>query len=52
MNFERRTLSLTVAALGIAFASAALAEKETVLVYDDFTKPGNSGYRIVDYSMK
>ena len=52
MNFERRTLSLTVAALGIAFASAALAEKKTVFVYDDFTKLGNSGYTIVDYSMK
>ena len=52
MNFKRRTLSLTVAALGIAFASAAFAEKKTVLVYDDFSKPGKDGYTIVDYSMK
>jgi hypothetical protein len=52
MNFERRTFSLAVVALGITFASAAFADKKNVVVYDDFEKPGRDGYTIVDYSMK
>lgn len=52
MNNDRRAVSLTLAALGIAFASAAFAEKRSVVVYDDFKKPGSNGYTIVDYSMK
>ena len=52
MNFERRTLSLAVAAFGIAYASSAFADKTNVVVYDDFEKPGKDGYTIVDYAMK
>ena len=52
MNHIRRKVSLTLAALGIAFASAAFANKSSVVVYDDFKKPGRDGYTIVDYSMK
>lgn len=52
MSHTLRTLPLAIAAIGMAFATAAFADKKTTVVYDDFSKPGKGGYTVVDYAMK
>jgi len=50
MKLARPCLPLLLAAL--ALAGPALAADKKTVVYDDFSKPGQAGYTIVNYAMK
>jgi hypothetical protein len=52
MKAARHTLALALGSMALALASTAWAGGKSVIVYDDFSKPGKTGYTITDYSMK
>lgn len=50
MSFGRTPLIVAISAMGLLFTTAALADQEQAVIYDDFSKPG--GYTLADYAAK
>ena len=52
MSPVRRLLIAGCATLSLCLAGAAWSKPPRVIVYDDFSKPGQGGYTINDYAAK